>query len=133
MSYSTGADVGTGLSMTWNSTAFPMELLGLSGGEETSIIDVSHMGSTTNRAKIAGDLIDNGSIDIELHLAVDQLSTIRAGSTGTVAITLPWGATTKQITGGMVVQSRNYTVPFEDKMTCGYTLTWTGAVTYPTS
>lgn len=133
MSYSTGADIGTGLTLTWNSTAIPFEMLGLSGSEEVPIIDVTHLGSTTSRAKIAGELIDEGSFDIECHLTVDQLGNMRAGSTGTVSISVPWGASSTNVTGGAVIQSRNYTIPLEDKMVAGFTMTWTGPVTYPTT
>ncbi len=134
MGYSTGVDVGTGLTLTWNSTTFVMEILGLTAdGEETPIIDVTHMLSTTSRAFIGGDLRDDGSVDIECHCQTDQMNHIRAGSTGTVSVTAPAGATTKNITGGWICQSRNYAIPLEDKMTIGYTMKWAGIAVMPTS
>lgn len=134
MSYSTGADIGTGLQFSWNSSSFAMEITNVSGdGEEVAVIDATHMGAANSRIKIFGELVDPGTFDVECNLAVDQMSKFRAGSTGTVAITVPWGSTTKQITGGAVVQRRNYAIPLEDKMTCGFTIAWTTTPTYPSS
>jgi len=132
MGYSTGSDVGTGLAITWNSTALEMEVLGLSAdGESVPIIDGSHMGSSTCRTKYPGDLRDEGSFDVEMHLSPPKMATMRAGSTGSVVVTVPWGAGSTSITGGAIVESRNYTIPFEDKMLCGFTLVWATEVVMP--
>jgi len=124
------ADVGTGLGVTWNSSTFAMEILGAGwDGEEVPIIDTTHMLTTTARTKMAGDLREEGTFDVECHLSPTASASLRAGSTGTVVIEVPY-STNGKITGGLIVQRVNYTFPLEDKMICGLTMAWAGAAAW---
>lgn len=125
------ADIGTGLAMTWNSTAFAMELLSIAGdGEECPVIDVTHLGSSSSRTKMKGDLRDPGTFTAECHLDPDKV--LRAGSTGTVSITIPWSTDTTKptITGSAFISRFNYSMPLEDKMLCSYTFAWLTSPTF---
>ena len=70
-----------------------------------------------------GDLVDYGSFDAECHL--DPTAVLLPGATGTVEIAVPASTTDPKVWGSAFVSALNYTMPFEDKMMCGYTFTWT--------
>lgn len=130
------ARTGTGATLTLGTSTYTVEILSISQGDESmAVINTSHMGTTGSHTKIVGDLIDHGSVDFEAHLDPNLLDAMKTamGVSQTCTITFNTeGAETvgAKAVGSGALTSHNYTIPLEDKMTVGYTLTWLGAVTY---
>lgn len=130
------ARTGTGATLTLGTSTYPVEILSISQGDESvAVINASHLGTTGSHAKIFGDLIDHGSVDFEAHLDPNLLDSMKTALGVIQVCTITFnteGAETvgAKASGNGGLTSHNYTIPNEDKMTVGYTLTWTGAVTY---
>jgi len=93
------------------------------------------MGSSDARSKTTGDLRDEGELTIEILLDNDKLDMLQAamGDVQPCTLTFPLqspNTTAAKASGQAALTSHNYTVPLEDKMVGGYTITWCGAVTY---
>lgn len=135
-----GARSGTGGTIVLGGSAYDVDILSISQGDETlPVFDTSHLGTAGSRTKGVGELIDHGSVDVEIHVDPDELDALKtamAAGAQTVTITFPTitgetnGATAS---GSGAVTAHNYTVPLEDKIAGGYTITWLGAVTYADS
>lgn len=103
------------------------------GGDESDLIDVTHMASPDNRREFIGGLIDGGEISVELNFvpnnATHQLLRARltAGDTQNHRITFPGGET---VTVGCIVRSISATVPVGDKMSLTFTAKQTGTATW---
>jgi len=128
--------VGTGTVVTMGTTNYNAEIIGISHADETvPVIDVSHMGTTGSRSKITGELIDHGSFDVEIHISPSKLDTMKTalGTIQAISIKFPLvtGETNNATAAGSgAITAHNYTIPLEDKIVGGFTVTWTGAVTY---
>jgi len=129
-------DVGTGATLGLVGASYDIEITGISQGDETvPVIDVTHLGTEGSRIKMCGDLIDHGELTIEAHLDHLQMDAMKLALGETNAITIELAkqgteTTGTKVTGSGAITSHNYSIPLEDKMTCGYTITWLGAVTY---
>lgn len=130
---SAAVDVTTGATLTAGTSGWTAELTGINvSGVSRPAIDVTHLGSTTWREFVAGDLIDPGSIEIEGHLqpddALDSIQdvaetwTIQFAASGGDGTGASWAAS------GFMTDF-NTTGPLEDKMTFTATIKLTGAIT----
>lgn len=130
-------DVGTGTTVVLGTTAYAAEITGVSGdGTEVPVLDTTHMTTTGSRDKMTGDLIDEGSVSVDIHFDPNLENTIPFGTTQTCTITFPipsGGSAGATASGGAALTSRDWDAPLEDKMTGSYTITWLGAVTWADS
>ncbi len=127
--------VGTGCTVVLTTSAYAASITGVSQGDQSvPVIDTSHMGTTAARTKTTGDLRDEGELTIEILLDNDLLGELQTamGTVQACTLTFPKGSNSvaAKATGNAALTSHNYTVPLDDKMVGGYTLTWCGAVTY---
>ena len=135
----TTVDNGTGTLITFGTSAFTSELLGVEGsGISRPSIDTSHMGTAApgnnviaNRTSIPGDLTDPGSINIELHFDPDQEPPIDQVSE-TITITFPLAAgdsTAAKWAATGYMTDFSFGAQMEDKMTATATIKWSGNIT----
>lgn len=91
----TVADTGIGTTITFTgSTAFIANVLTLSwDGISRPALDTSHLGTSTWRTFIPGDLVDPGSLAIEMQFEAANAPPITA-TANTVTINFPGGGTT---------------------------------------
>lgn len=125
------ADIGTGASLTLGTSGTTFEILSISGNDASvPVIDTTHLGSTTQRSKMTGELIDHGTVDVEILFDPDDPPPLGVTETITVTFPLPSGqSTAADYSGSASITSRNWTVPLEDRMTGSFTITWLGAIT----
>lgn len=119
-------DVGTGTTIGFGTSSFTAEItnVGLDGITRPSI-DTSHM-SSTERTFIPGDLVDHGSVQVDINFDPDDQPPI-AGAAETVTITFPSGAT---LVGSAFCTDWSAAVPLEEKMTASFTLKWADEPTW---
>lgn len=121
---------GTGITIGFGTSNFTAEIMSVNGsGITRPSIDTSHHGST-ERTFIPGDLVDNGTVDVEINFDPDEQPPIDEAPE-TVTITFPTaldnGAT---LVGSAFVTDWEWGGPLEDKLTASFTLKWAGAVTW---
>ncbi len=115
--------VGTATTITFGTSAFTAELLGLSGNDiSREDIDITHMGSTIYREFMPSNLVDGGSVDMEILWDPDDQPPVEAVAE-TITITFPSAlanGATLVFTG--YVSSWSWGSPLEDKMTANFTM-----------
>jgi len=126
------ADVGTGVTITFGTSAFSASITNVSLADiERASIDVTHMASTT-KEYMPGDLVDWGSIEIEILFDPDTWPPIdQAAETITVTFPTPSGHSSgATAVGSGFLTKVTGTIPLENamKMTC--TLKWAGSVAF---
>lgn len=126
------ADVGTGTTVAFGtSTTFDCQVTGIRiNGEEVAVIDITHMGTTGTRSKMFGDLLENVTVDVDIHFDPSETVPTKTSQTVTFTFPVPTGSTngaTLAGTGGVVSHSAD--IPLEDKMTGSYRVQFTGAAT----
>lgn len=127
------ADVGTGTTIGFGTTGFTAEIMNVDGAAMTrEVIDTSHMGSTTWRTFIPGDLSDPGEVTFEFNFDPDEQPPINApAETITITFPVPQGmAAGATLVGTGFISSWEFSDPFEDKMTGTATIKWSGALTW---
>ncbi len=118
--------VGTGATMTF--AGFVMDITSISiDGPEATIVDVSHLGSTTLREKLVGDLLEPGTATVEGHFksTVDVDGVV--GTNGSLAFATGSGSTWTYADAIMTSFSAN--IPTEDVETFSATWQLNGALT----
>lgn len=129
--------VGTGTDITFATSTFTAEVLAVNQEEVSRpVIDSTHLKTTVNRSKIAGTLVDESQVSLELHFdpeLIDEFTTLIAAAPESVTITL--ASTTPgadaTIIGTGFVSAYSWGTPLEDKMVGTITWTWDG-LTGPT-
>lgn len=124
------ADVGTGCTITWGTSTFSPELLDLSQGDiARTVVDISDMGTTGARRKMAGDLYDAGELEVEILFDPDDVPPVTAAAeTITITFPVPAGKTTgAKVAGTGFISNWRWGAPLEDRMTASFTITWDGA------
>lgn len=126
-------DVGTGATLTfsantgWDSSAVDIQTISWSGISREAI-ETTHLGTTTARTFMPGDLYDPGEVTMELSYD-DGVDTpiLLADTAETITLTFPTSGATFACSG--FCTSFEVNVPLEERMTA--TLTWkmTGAIT----
>ncbi len=127
-------DVGTGTTIVFGTSSFSAELLSINGNDiSREDIDVTHMGSSAYKEFMPSDLIDGGSIDIEIAFDPDAQPPIAAAAeTITITFPIPAGSAsgaTFVFTG--YINTWSWTDPLEDKMTATATIKVDGKGTDP--
>ena len=122
-------DVGTGttIAITGVTSYFTGQVNAINfTGFERPVIDVTDMETTGGREKIAGDLVDYGSIDVDVFLDPDEPPPMTVPP-GLVTITFP---SSKQWTFTTGFAS-NWTaeIPLEDRMISTLTVALSGDFT----
>lgn len=121
---------GTGATIAFGTSSYSADILSINGsGITRPSIDTSHMGSTV-RTFIPGDLVDNGTVEVEIIFDPDDQPPISAAAeTITIEFNSP-ETTGAQAAGSGFVTDWEFGAPLEDKMTGTYTIKWAGAVTW---
>jgi len=128
------ADTGTGTTIAFGTSSYSTEILSISGNDITrEDIDVTHMGSTNYREFIPGDLVDGGTIEMEILLDPDDQPPI-AGAAETITITFPIpsgssNGATLAFTG--YINAWSWTAPLEETMSGTITIKIDGKGTEP--
>lgn len=127
-------DVGTGTTLTSpTGTTLTDEIVGIEWSDwERPKIDTTHLGSSTVRSKIPGDLYDVGDITLDCHFDC-TLAPDMGDAAGVWTLQLVDGTSTTTWAVDAFVSGFSMSIPLEDKMTCQYTLSPTGVVTVTTA
>lgn len=126
-------DIGTGATINFGSSGFSAHITHIDhSGISRAVVETSHLGTTTARTFIPGDLYDGGTVALDLNFDPNDQPPITS-TAETVTITFPVKA--GQSSGASAqfsafVSDWGYTVPLEDKMTATITLKVTGAITW---
>lgn len=122
-------DIGTGSTVTFGTSGFTADILSVNlSGITREAINTSHMGTTSDHTFMPVDLVDNGTLELEiawLATLTPPIITNAAAETVTVAFAgsaTTWSFSAFQTELGVVV-------PLEDKMTATCTFKISGAIT----
>jgi len=127
------ADVGTGVTILFATSAYAGVVLGISAGDaERPVIDTTHAGTTVSRTKMPGDLLDEGEITVDIEFDPDTPPPMTsAAETVTITFPVPAGLTNgATAVGSGFISKKNWEVPVEEKMVGSYVLTWAGTVAW---
>ena len=120
-------DVGTGATISGSGQTGNVLSISWSGISRPAV-DTTHLGTTTARTFMPGDLYDPGELTVEFQLDSDQTwGTTIAAEAATITITFA-DAETWAASGFMT--SLEASVPLEDVMTVTATYKLTGAITF---
>ena len=127
------ADIGTGTTIAFGTSSFSAELLGISqDGMSRPAIDTSHMGTSTWKTFMPGDLVDNGEVQMEIAFNPDNQPPISAvAETITITFPVPAGSSsgaTAAFSG--FVTDWGVQGPLEERMTSTITIKVSGQITW---
>ena len=122
-------DIGTGSTVTFGTSSFTADILGINlSGITREAINTSHMGTTSDHTFMPTDLVDNGTLELEIAwLATLTPPIITNGAAETVTVAFAGSATTWSFSAFQTELSM--AVPLEDKMTATCTFKISGAIT----
>ena len=127
-------DVGTGTTIVFGTSGFTAEVLSLDGADiSREAIEVTHMGSTGYKEFNPSDLVDAGSIEMEIGFDPDDQPPISAAAE-TITITFPvppGGITGATFTFTGFVSEWAWSSPLEENMTASITIKVDGKGTAP--
>lgn len=125
-------DNGTGASVTFGTSGFTANITAINGDSiERPSIDTTHLGTTTARTFIPGDLVDQGNLTLEIQFDPDTTPPIKT-ATETITVTFPLssgGTTAADWEFSGFGTSFEYGVPLEELMTGSLTVKVTGDIT----
>lgn len=132
------ADVGTGTTVAFGTSSFTAEVLSVNGNDiSREDIETTHMGTTNYRTFMPSDLVDGGSVDMEIAFDPDsQPPFTAAAETITITFPLPAGQSTPaDVEFSGYVSSWSWSDPLEERMTADITIkvdgetepTWTAS------
>ncbi len=131
------ADIGTGATITFATSAFAANIMSINGGPVTrESIDTSHLGSTAARSFIPGDLHDPGEIELEFQFDTEDPNTNpppydQAAETVTIKFPLATGdSVPAQVSFTAFVTAFSFANPLEALVTGTMTLKISGALTW---
>ena len=122
-------DIGTGTTVTFGTSGFTADILNVNwDGITRESIETSHMGTTSDKTFMPADLVDNGTIVLEIaFVATLSPPIITNGAAETVTIAFAGSATHWSASAFQTEFSIG--APLEDKMTGSLTLKVTGGIT----
>lgn len=130
------ADVGTGATIVFTTSAFTSEITAINGTDiSRPSLKTSHLGTTAWDTFIPGDLADAGGVDLEFLFDPDEIPPVTAAPE-VITITLPipsGGAAGATAVGTGYIESWSYGVPLEELMTGSARIKWSGEVVYSDS
>lgn len=126
-------DTGTGAALVFTTSSWTAEIMSIEhSGVSREAIDVTHLGSTSARAFIPGDLYDPGELDVEYHHNPDNPPPFTA-TAEIVQIKFPLSGTittASQDKISMFIVDLGKTIPLEDKMVGTIKLKCTGPISH---
>jgi len=127
-------DIGTGASIAFGTSSFTANITSITpvSGAERPAIDTTHLGTTTARTFVPGDLVNWGELEVELQFDIDDRPPIDQVAE-TITITFPLsalGATAATLAGTGFMTNFGAEVPLEELMSGSYTVKWSGNLTW---
>ncbi|NBQ49116.1 MAG: hypothetical protein EBY40_00200 [Marivivens sp.] len=127
-------DNGTGTTITFGTSGFTASVTSITpvSGAERPSIDTTHLGTTTARTSIPGDLIDWGTCEIAFQFDPDNRPPIDQAAE-TITVTFPLssgGSTAANLAGSGYMTGYGNEVPLEELMTAEATIKWSGDLTF---
>jgi hypothetical protein len=121
-------DIGTGSTVTFGTSGFSADILGVNlSGVTREAINTSHMGTTSDHTFMPTDLVDNGTLELEIAwLATLTPPIITNAAAETVTVAFAGSATVWSFSAFQT--DLGITVPLEDKMTATMTFKISGAI-----
>ena len=121
-------DIGTGSTVVFGTSGFTADILGVNfSGVTREAINTSHMGTTSDHTFMPVDLVDNGTLELEIAwLATLTPPIITNAAAETVTVAFAGSATTWSFSAFQT--DLGVTVPLEDKMTATMTFKISGAI-----
>jgi hypothetical protein len=127
-------DVGTGTTIAFGTSSFSADVMSLSASDiAREDIDVTHMGSTGYKEFQPSDLVDGGSIEMEIGFDPDSQPPI-SGAAEVITITFPTpagGISGATFVFNGYVSSWSWGAPLEEVMTATITIKVDGTGTAP--
>lgn len=122
-------DIGTGSTVTFGTSGFSADILSVNmSGITREAINTSHMGTTNDHTFMPTDLVDNGTLELEIAwLATLTPPIITNAAAETVTVVFAGSATTWSFSAFQTELSM--AIPLEDKMTATCTFKISGAIT----
>ena len=126
-------DVTTGATVVFGTSSFSAEILSIGLPDMSrGSVDTTNMATTTARTHLPVDLIDLGTLELEMNFDADAEPPL-SGAAETITITFPipsGGTSGATIAGSGFFTAFSITAPLEDKMTATATIKWTGDLTW---
>jgi hypothetical protein len=127
-------DVGTGTTLTGGTSGWTSPILSIEVSDiSRESVETSHLGTTTAKTFMPGDLYDPGSIELEILFDTDNVSSVglppisAAAETWTITFPIPSGlATGATAAGSGFLTGWGWSIPLEDRVTGTVTLKMTG-------
>jgi hypothetical protein len=136
MAYTAAPDVGTGATIAFTTTAKTFKVRSIKqSGLKREVVDTTHLGTTTAKTFMPGDLIDGGEIEVELLWEPGAAGTrpSYAGAIETVTITVPMhsgGSVAAAVAFSGVVMDVGFDVPLDALMISTFKIKITGDLTW---
>lgn len=119
-----------GYSVSFATSNFTAQLLDVNAPEEScEDIQTSHQGTTTPHTYEAGDIVENGNLEMTVHFNPDGSTVLPVvgAANETVTITFPGGGATWAFSG--YVNRVRPTGPFQGKVTAEISVKCSGTIT----
>jgi hypothetical protein len=122
-------DIGTGSTVVFGTSGFTADILGVNLPDITrESINTSHMGTTGSHTFTLADLVDNGTLDLEIAWVAGLVPPILTNAAmETVTVSFAGSASTWSFSCGQT--QLGIAIPFEDKMTANCTFKISGNIT----
>lgn len=127
------ADVGTGVTIVFGTSGFSADIESVNGQSiERPVVETSHMGTTTYKTFMPGDLTDPGGVEFEFHFDPDEQPPITsAAETITITFPIPTGlANGATLASSGFIASWSWGTPLEDKMVGNANVKFSGTSTW---
>jgi hypothetical protein len=126
-------DLGNGTTLVLASTSLSAEKLNVSGSSNFAVdkIPSTHLGTTTAKTYVPGDLYDGGEFNMEIHWLGDVAPTTHVRIIQT--ITIDWGGSGKTWAFTGYIDEWTPTASLHEKMTAAVKITVAGAITEVTA
>lgn len=118
-------DVGTGTTIAFATSSFSAEILSVNGNDiSREDIDTTHMGTTNYRTFMPSDLVDGGSIEMEINFDPDAQPPVTAVPEQiTITFPIPSGSSNgATLVFSGYVNNWSWSDPLEEKMTATMTI-----------
>lgn len=123
------ADIGTGSTVVFATSGFSADIIGVNiPGISRETVNTSHMGTTNAHTFMLTDLVDNGTLELEIAWVAGLVPPIMTnGAMETVTVSFAGSSSSWSFSCGQT--ELGVVVPLEDKMTATCTFKISGAIT----
>lgn len=123
-------DIGTATTVAFATSNFAGAIRNVKhSGITRPSIDITHLGSTTNRAFMVGDLYDGGELTLEVLFDPGIVRPPFSGPSENVTITFPDG---NSFAGYAFCTNFGFETPLEDVIMADVTLKFAGSIAFTT-